>query len=160
MAVPSDLVRWVNISLIKYFASVADTNSITLYVEGVDERSEMTMNANHAELRIQGPFIRNLSHNLWKVTCDVNIMLTVRMQMASQNAYLIKDWGGIFVEAMESAISVYKYGDGDALIDCLRVKLGRSDHIDFFDFGIVNNDTRIRQAEVDATFEMTTTLGE
>jgi len=82
----------------------------------------------------------------------------------SGNAYELYDWGGIFLSAMDSPINVYKYGSGAEdtgdLIDCLRVKTDRSNEISFFDFGEAGNDTRVRQAEVDAAFEMTTTLGE
>lgn len=157
---PTDLVRWVNVSLIKYFTEIASTNGITMYVEGVDERSEATMRTNHSELRIQGPYVRKLSNNVWKIECEVNIEMTTYMSMSGENAYTIKDWGGIFMAAMEAPINVYKYGDGGALIGCLRVKQDRTNQIKHFDFGVAQNNTRVRQAEVDARFELTTSLGE
>jgi len=156
MAVTSDIVRWVNTSLIKYFTDIADANSITMFVEGIDERSESTMQENHAELRLQGPFVKKLSHSVWSITSEVNILLTIRMQMASQNAYLLEEQGGIFISAMDARIPVYRYGDGDTLLGCLRVKLDRSHEIQFFNFGTLENNTRVRQGAIDATFEMTT----
>jgi len=160
MAISSDLVRWVRSSIAQYFYGIASSNSITFFVDGVDEPSSATMQTAHAELRVQGPYVKNVSKDVWKITCDINIFLSVPLQMSSTNAYAIDDWGGIFMEAMENPINVYRYGDGDTFLGCLRVKLDGRNEIGYFSFGEAGNDTRIRQAEVDASFEMTTDLGE
>ena len=162
-AVQSNIVKWVKASVIKYFTDIASGNSIPMLAEGVDERSESTMRVNHSELRIQGPYISQLSKSIWKLTLEINVFLTVFMEM-SGDAYELYDWGGIFVSAMNSPINIYKYGSGvedtGDFIGCLRVKNSKSQDIQFFDFGVAGNDTRVRQAEIDAAFEMMTTLGE
>jgi len=158
-SVSANLVKWVRASLIKYFTDIANANSIPMFVEAVDERKDATMQANHSELRIQGPYIRQTSKGTWKLTVIVNILLTDFMEM-NGDAYTLNEWGGLFMNAMDTPINIYKYGDDGSFIDCLRVKLDRNNEIKFFDFGTALNETRVHQAEIDATFEMTTTLGE
>jgi len=130
-----------------------------MFVEGVDERSDGLMRASHSELRTQGPYVKEISKKVWRVTCEINIYLTHFMEM-SGDAYAVEKWGGIFMEAMDAPINIYKYGDDNSFIGCLRVELGKGNEISFFDFGIANNDTRVHQAEIDASFKMTTTLGD
>lgn len=162
-AISSSLVKWVRASTIKYFTDIASVNSIPMFVESVDERSDSTMRTNHTELRLQGPFIKHPSKDSWKVALIVNILFSRFMEMTG-DAYKINEWAGIFMSAMDTPINVYKYGEesedtGD-FIGCLRVKTGRNDDVGFYDFGTALNDTRVHQAELDATFEMMTTLGE
>jgi len=72
--------RWLFASLATYLKQVAQDNNILVLVEGLDERSTEFMQAtDRAEVRITGPFIRELSHNYWELKVDVNVLLTSRV---------------------------------------------------------------------------------
>lgn len=146
--------RWLMSSLSVYFSDVATAIPLTYYVEGVDERSDETMEEQHAELRISGPFVTKVSSNYWRVHVDINVMLTDYMTLTQENSYEIATWGGKFLEAMLQKIPIYQYGDGGALVGCLTVRRGFSDPVRLIHFGQVSRVDRVRQAVVDGKFEM------
>ncbi|KPK52074.1 MAG: hypothetical protein AMS22_09865 [Thiotrichales bacterium SG8_50] len=153
-----NLARWTAASINVYFKTVADTIGLTYFVEGVDERDSGTMLAEHAELRLSGPFIREVSNGYWRIHVDVNVMLTDQMKMSTEGAYDIHDWGGAFLAAMLEPIPVYRLGagveDDDSLIGCLTQRKGFSEPVRLIHFGQVSREDRIRQAVVDGRFEM------
>lgn len=146
--------RWLMSSLAVYFKDVADGIPLTYFVEGVDERSEDSMQVEHAELRVSGPFVTKVSHNYYRIHVDINIMITDYMHMTKENAYTIATWGGKFLDAMLVQIPIYKYGDDESLVGCLTVRKGFSDPVRLIHFGQVHKTDRIRQAVVDGKFEM------
>lgn len=154
----ADLARWVFASVAVYFKSIADGLSLPLLVEGVDERESDTMREDHAELRLTGPFVREVSHGCWRTWTDINILLTGRMLMSREDAYGIARWGGKFTQAMTDRIPVYKYGpdvgDDDSLIGCLTQRKGKAESIRLVHFGQISREDRIRQAVVDGRYEM------
>jgi hypothetical protein len=154
----ANLARWTAASINVYFKAVADTISLTYFVEGVDERDDSTMLEEHAELRLSGPFIREISNGYWRVHVDVNIMLTDQMKMSTEGAYDIHDWGGAFLAAMTEPIPVYRLGTGgqddQTLVGCLTQREGFSEPARLIHFGQVSRVDRIRQAVVDGRFEM------
>jgi hypothetical protein len=153
-----NLARWVFASVAVYFKAVADGLSLPLLVEGVDERESETMEEDHAELRLTGPFVREVSHGMWRTWTDINILLTTRMFMSREDAYGIARLGGKFEQAMTERIPIYKYGpdvgDDDSLIDCLTQRRGKAEAIKLFHFGQISRTDRIRQAVIDARYEM------
>jgi len=156
--IDANLPRWIMSSLAVYFKDVADDISLTFYVEGVDERSIDTMEEEHAELRVDGPFLREISNSYWRVHVDVNIMLTDYMSMSTENAYTINNWGGAFLVAMMDPIPIYRLGTGasddGSLIGCLTQRTGFSEPVRLIHFGQISREDRIRQAVVDGRFEM------
>ena len=154
----ANLARWTAASINVYFKAVADNISLTYFVEGVDERDSSTMLEEHAELRLSGPFIREISNGYWRVHVDVNIMLTDQMKMSTEGAYDIHDWGGAFLTAMMEPIPVYRLGTGgeddQSLVGCLTQRTGFSEPARLIHFGQVSREDRIRQAVVDGRFEM------
>jgi hypothetical protein len=153
-----DLARWVFASIAVYFQSIATGISLPLLVEGIDERDSEIMRADHAELRINGPFVKEVSHNCWRTWTDINILLTDRMQMSQEDAYGIMRWGGEFESAMNERIPVYKLGpdvgDDDSLLGCLTMRKGQSESVKLFHFGQINSTDRIRQSVIDGRYEM------
>lgn len=153
-----NLARWIESSIAVYFSAVATALSLTLFVEGIDERSEDTMNQEHAELRVNGPYIKELSKDYWQIHVDINILLVDYMKMSNENAYDINNWGGKFLVAMTTPIPIYRFGDGvdddDSLIGCLKPRIDFSEPVRLVHFGQVNRVNRIRQAGVDGRFEM------
>ena len=102
--------RWIAASLAVYYKAVADSLSINLLVEGIDERESEKMEADRAELRINGPFTRQLSKGYFQLNVDSNILLTDLMGGESDNPYNLMNWAGAFQQAAEKAIPVYRYG--------------------------------------------------
>jgi hypothetical protein len=153
-----NLARWVFASVANYFSTVVTGIDLPLLVEGVDEREPEEMQEDHAELRVNGPFVRELSKNYWRIWVDINILLTNMMSMSQKNAYNIAQWGGTLQEVMLEPIPIYKYGsdpgDDDSLIGCLTLRRSRGDSVRLIHFGQISREDRIRQAVVDGRYEM------
>ena len=139
--------RWVFASVATYMKEVAKQASIPVLVEGLDERTDALMKAtDRCEVRISGPFSRELSHNYFRLE-------------ESKNRYGILKIIGDFQEAMDCNIPVYKYGDepGDdesASIGCLAPRSGRNDSIRVLHFGQIDPTDRLKQSMVDARYVM------
>jgi len=153
-----NLARWVFASIAVYFESIAAGLSLPLLVEGIDERDSEKMRVDHAELRINGPFVKEVSHNCWRTWTDINILLTDRMMMTQEDAYGIMRLGGAFESAMNERIPIYKLGpdadDDDSLLGCLTMRKGQSESVKLFHFGQIDSTNRIRQSVIDGRYEM------
>lgn len=153
-----NISRWIQASLAVYFDTVAATIPLTFFVEGVDERSDDSMQVEHAELRVNGPYVREVSRNYWRIHVDINVMLTDYMKMSTESAYDINHWGGVFLNAMLENLPIFKLGSGvdddGSLIGCLTQRTGFSEPVRLIHFGQVSREDRIRQAVVDGRFEM------
>jgi len=154
----ANLARWIQASLAVYFQTVASSLSLTFFVEGVDEREADTMQEEHCELRINGPFIREISRGYWRVHVDINILLTDYMKMSTEDAYDINRWGGTFLVSYTENIPIFRLGSGvdddGTLVGCLTQRTGFSEPARLIHFGQVSREDRIRQAVVDGRFEM------
>ena len=153
-----NLARWIFQSLASHFKSVADGISLLYFVEGIDERSNDTMQENHVELRVSGPELKEVSKGYYNVKVTVNFLFTKNMNEVSADAFDIIQWTGVFANAMLQPIPIYKKGDGleddGTLIECLQVHKGRNEAVRVFHFGQLDKDTRIRQSEMDALYGM------
>ena len=154
----ANLARWIMSSVAVYFKTVADGLSLTYFVEGVDEREPSTMNTEHVEVRVNGPYIREVSRGYWRVHIDINILLMDYMDMSTENAYDLNQWGGEFLTAMVEPIPIYRLGTGvnddDTLVGCLTQRTGLSEPARLIHFGQISKEDRIREAAVDGRFEM------
>ena len=153
-----NLARWIFQSLASHFKSVADGISLLYFVEGIDERSNDTMQENHVELRVSGPELKEVSNGYYNVKVIVNFLFTKNMNEVSADAFDIIQWTGVFADVMLRPIPIYKKGEGaeddGALIGCLQVHKGRNEAVRVFHFGQLDKDTRIRQSEMDALYGM------
>jgi len=151
--------RWVFASVATYLTEVAASNALPCLVEGLDERtSEFLAAPDRCEIRITGPFTRELSHNYFQMEVVVNVLFTSTYG-EEKNQYAILKTVGAFHEAMDGAIAIYKYGDepGDdeeELIGCLSPGNKRSDSVRVLHFGQVDATTKVKQSMVDARYVM------
>jgi hypothetical protein len=156
-----NLPRWVFSSLASHFKTIADNNSIPFFVEGIDERESEDMRQSHVEFRITGPMVKEVSKEYYTVEVVVNALFTSLMELTGVNAYQIVNWCGVFAEEMHKPLPIYKYGDGPdddgSLVGCLRVKKDAKDAVRVWHFGQISTVDRVRQSEVDATYEMDVT---
>jgi len=146
------LPKWIVASVAKYLEPVAAACGIGYYVDGVHERGDL-MRESHAEIRITGPFTKTLDGMVDRHDVIVNVLITAQMHML-ENSYDMFEWAGKFQEAMLSTIPIKKYGDGDELLGCLKPRDRKADSISIFHFGQVKGTDRLRQTEIDGTFEI------
>ena len=155
--------RWIAASLAVYYKAVADGLGLPIIAEGIDEREPAKLEVDHVEMRVNGPFIRQLSAGYFRLDVDSNILLTDLMGGESDNPYNLMTWAGYFQQAAEKSIPVYRYGpdtagvDDGSLVGCLSVR-GRKAGPDLFHFGQVTTDDRVRQAAVDTKHKMFLTV--
>ncbi|GMU26124.1 MAG: hypothetical protein AMXMBFR16_10290 [Candidatus Uhrbacteria bacterium] len=152
--------RWIFTSVAVNFSNVAANIPITYRVEGIDERNDVDLTGrSYIELRVNGPFIKELSRGYYHLQVDINILVNDLMDEINENAYGIVQWCGILQDAMDRAIPVMKYGSGPSdnpsvLVGCLTPRKGRFESNRVIHFGQINKVDRIRQSMVDGRFEM------
>jgi len=151
--------RWVFASVATFLRQVAQSQQLPVLVEGLDDRTTEFMEAtDRCEIRVTGPFTKELSHNYFQIEVVVNVLFLSRYE-EQKNQYAIIQKMGVFHEAMDGAIAVYKYGTGPeddehALVGCLSPVQGRSDAIRVMHFGQITPTDRIKQSMVDARYRM------
>jgi hypothetical protein len=154
-----NLARWIYQSVVKHFESTANGISLPYFVEGVHERTEANMRADHVEIRVTGPELKELSKGYYDVKVIINVLFTKNMTIRGADAFDIIQWTGVFSDVMLDPIQIYKAGTGagddGSLIGCLRVDKDRNAAVRVYHFGQLDKDTRIRQSEVDAEYGMT-----
>ena len=150
--------RWLMASIAVYFKTVADAIPLPLMVAGVNEIVAEEQQNDHAELRVNGPAITEVSKNFYHIEVDINILVTDLMKTTGENAYDIQTWCGLFQEGMAGPIPIYKYGseagDNSSEIGCLIPRDNKYDKIRVLHFGQINDVDRVRQSMVDGTFRM------
>jgi len=160
MAANPNWPRWIFSSLAVHFKNVADGLNLPILVEGIDEREPEKMLVDRCELRVNGPYIREISSKYWRLWININILMTDYMEGQGENTFKLFNWGGAFLEAMELPIPIYRFGpdtggvDDQSLLGCLTEMRGKNESIKLIHFGQIGRTERIRQAAVDGKFEM------
>lgn len=150
--------RWVTSSIAVFFADVIDDGTqIPFIVEGVDERSTSFMEAPaKAEIRINGPFTKQYSGNITRMYVDINVLVTVHMGGEATNSYTLEEHLGMFHEAMDGNIPIFRFGSGveddDTLLECLSPRPQKDDSIRVLHFGQLEQSVHLRQGMVDARY--------
>jgi hypothetical protein len=151
--------RWVFASVATYLKDVAKENGLPVLIEGLDDRTTEFMEAtDRCEVRITGPFTREVSRNYFQIEVVVNVLFLSRYE-EQKNRYAIIQKTGVFQEAMDGPVAVYKYGNGPdddehALVGCLLPVQGRHNAIRVLHFGQINPTDRLKQSMVDASYRM------
>lgn len=157
--------RWIFASLADYLKKTItegdniELRTVPVLIEGVDERTDTVMQAtDHAEVAITGPFSRELSHEYYELKVGVRVLIHSRMDKPPKNRYTPQQIAGLFHEAMDAVIAVYRYGNGpdddQSLLGCLSPLAGRHDAVRVFNFGQMNPTDRLRQSMVDCWYVM------
>lgn len=159
-----DWARWLFASVATVLKAVATERLLPVLVEHLDERTTAFMEASErAEIRITGPFIREMSRGCWQVFVDVNVLLTGRYD--DTDGYSILKHAGAFQEAMDASIGVWNYGSepGDyreddlasqMFLGCLIPRSGRNALVRVLNFGQIDAVDKLKQTEVDARYVM------
>jgi hypothetical protein len=153
-----NLARWIFQSIASHFQSVATGLSLPYFVEGIDERAEDDMRADHVELRVTGPTTKEVSKGYYLHDVVINFMFTKQMEMSGADAFDLIQWTGVFANEMLEEVPIYRKGTGpaddDTLVGCLKVKKHKNEMVRIYHFGQLNKDLRIRQSEIDAVYGM------
>ncbi len=158
MSANPNWARWIFASIAKNLSAVANTNSIPVIVEGIDDETDaFTEETDRVEIRINGPYTKEMPGE-YRIQMDINVILTSRFDGAQKNRHAILTNAGLFHEAMDQAIKVYKYGDSvgddDSYLGCLVPRSGKNDTIRVIHFGKVDPTDKVKQSVVDNRYEM------
>jgi hypothetical protein len=145
--------RWIRASVNKHFATALTTyNPI---IEGV-KRTDLS-NTDICEIRMDGPYTQEISRNIFDITIEVNILIQTAITR-STNLYRHETTLGD-VNAAFVSIDVFKLGDesGDdgSQIGCLTRKDSPQYPIRTSDFGQIESSLLLRQATVEARYNIT-----
>jgi hypothetical protein len=129
-------------------------------VEGIDDRDDTFMESeDRVEIRVNGPFTKELSAGYHRLYVDVNVLVNSMMGGATKSAYTLDEILGVFHNAMDGAIAIYRFGtgpedDADSLLGCITPRPGKNDFIRVLHFGQLNTTDRLKQGMVDARYVM------
>lgn len=156
MAFDPNLPRWIFASVSNHFKTIADANNLPLLIEGIEDRtSEKIRLTDHAELRINGPIINEISRNYYKIFVNVNIL--IQSMMTEQNAYILMQNCGVMLSGMRP-FDVFKFGigpdDDDSYVGCLTLRDELSQPFGVNHFGQLKEDVRLRESIVTGHFKM------
>lgn len=164
MSANSCWARWIFASLADYLKKVATDHNIVALIEGVDDRTDAIMQSEHVEIAVTGPFSRELSRNYYQLKVGVRVLIQSRMDKPPKNRYAPQRLAGIYHEALDAVIAVYRYGnesgDDQTLVGCLSPLNGRNDAVRVFNFGQHTPVDRLRQSMVDCWYVMELTNNE
>jgi hypothetical protein len=153
-----NLARWIFQSVAVHFQSTASGLSLPYYVEGIDEIDDDIMRADHVELRVTGPTIKEVSNGYFTIDVVINFLFTKTMEARDADAYSMMTWTGEFANVMLDPIAIYKLGTGvdddGSLIGCLEVKKGSNEAVRIWHFGQLDRETRVNQSICDALYGM------
>lgn len=149
--------RWAHASIAQYLKAVANTNSITSLVEGIEDRTDTFMEADErVEFRVNGPLTYQPSNNYDIDTIYVNILATSLPGRRTKNRWQHHITIGVFYEALRQPIPLYKLGDGpdddESHIGCLVVINGRNLGVRVSHFSQIDPTDRVKQAMITATY--------
>lgn len=147
--------RWTVASIIKVFKQY--TEGIHLYVEGEDQNT--ARKDKHFELRIDGPYSKPFSNNVYRHYFEVNIL--ANSTRSEDDFFERQNLQGIAAFMLTRDICVYRIGnvgknpaDNGTLVGVMR--LLTNEQIKTSDFGRINETTEVYQSVAEAHYEMYT----
>lgn len=147
--------RWITASIAKHF--LAKRQSVYMHIEGFERKTDSL--SEWFECRVEGPSIIEHSEGEFEVNCGVNVLIVVN-RSENQNAYRPSQLCGIAAAGFTVHIDVLKLGpssDGandGSLIGCLTLAPGDGERIITSYFGLINAETKLVQASVEAHYRM------
>lgn len=147
-------LRWVRSSIVNYF-DTALKDKIVLYIETSEHiGSDGIVNTREdkwAEIRINGPFTRQITGNEFIHTIDVNVLVSTKLDQT--NLYNHDDNVGIVYAAFGKFIPIYKY-PSEEFLECFQLDSDRRDPIIVAHFGQIEYDVKLTQSTVQGHYTM------
>ena len=97
--------RWIVASICKHVDD--NRQSLPMFLEGNNHTEDQS---DYIELRIDGPYTIELSHNYFRLNVEVNVLVVSSINDSDLHK-IYKDCG-IVLAALSKVIPVYRYGDG------------------------------------------------
>jgi len=147
--------RWIFASMTEYFS---DAINIPVFIEGMDRETKDLKD--FAEIRVDGPWMNELSVDVWKFRIEINIL--IQSVMGDKNLHRFYDDIGDVNFAFTNCISVYKHpdingqnGDG-SFLGCFKLAIDRYDreNIKTSNYGQIDKNVKLQQATIEAHYEM------
>lgn len=145
--------KWLKASIYKHFD--ARKGSYNLSFEGQLPKATNDL-ASWVELRVDGPYCRELSKDYWELYVEINTLISA--QQSPDNLYAFDEMIGYFLAAFTSSIDIFKYGSGvddnSAQLGCLSMLIGTRQQLQVSQFGQIEPDSHLQQAVVEAHYQM------
>ena len=149
----ANLPRWIFASISKHFTTKCP--SLMLFIEG--QLRPTTLSKDWIELRVDGPYLTEVSKGYWKVYSEINVLLSSYMDQ--KNYHRIHQDAGT-VAAAFTCIEIYRYGigieDDQSLVGAMQLvrdTRGR-ERIQISHFGMIDPDKQLYQATVEGHYSM------
>ncbi len=153
MAQDKNWDRWIFASVSKHFDD--NKQGFKLFIEGNDY--DLSTETNYFEFRMNGPMLREMSKDFWKLEIVVNILVVSKRD--DRSIHTIHSNVGIAAAAFTKCIPVFKYGSSDD--DDRTIQLGVLEldtrgqlGIEISHFGQVGPDTKEMQSWVEGSYCM------
>lgn len=150
-------VRWIHASLAIHFKNIIESQGhLKLHIEGQDRT--VTNLEDHAELRWDGPYIREVSRRYWHIDIEINII--VSSVLSRDDTHIHKKSVGLVQSAFPNTILVHKHGDGagdnaNELLGCFQLRTEDREAVVTSYFGKIEVDVLLEQSTVEAHYRMT-----
>ena len=158
MAVNPNWARWTFASVATVLKRLAEDLKIPALVEGLDERTtDFEQAPRRVEIRMSGPFTKELSNDYYEVSLDINLLFTSRYEN-NANQYDIITVVGKFHERLDDPMPMLRLGkeegDDGSLVGCFLTRTGRNDAVRVFHFGQTDQTDRQKQVMIDSRYVM------
>lgn len=146
--------RWVKASMVKQIKDLLGGKNT--FIEGMDRMTSKV--ANHFEVRLDGPYYKACgSRGEWRAFIELNILVNTTRD--EKNIFLQDNMKGVAVAALSRAFCIYRTGnegkeDGDDGTLFGHMMLDTKDEIKASEFGMIDTNTEVFQAVVEAHYEM------
>lgn len=126
------------------------------FIEGTDRQTSKV--PNHFEVRIDGPYYKPYgSRGEWRAFIEVNIL--VNSTRDEKNFYLHDNMKGLATQVLARDFCIYQIGnvgkeDEDTQAYFGIMQLNTKDEIKVSEFGLIDTNTEVFQAVVEAHYEM------
>jgi len=150
--------RWLRVSTQSYLKTVAEGIEYldAIFISGFSRKGGNWEDARlRAEIRVTGPFTVKKQPNYWSGRMFTNVALALKLgEVGDVND--IDRAAGVFHQALDSGIPMYKLGDSvcddGSLIGCLSTVAENASPVRTIDLGEVDVVDQQRQALVTATY--------
>ena len=146
--------RWVKASMMKQLKDLLKGQPT--FIEGMDRQTSRV--PNHFEVRLDGPYFKPCgTRGEWRAFIEVNILVNTTRD--EKNIYLQENMKGLATQALSRAFCIYRTGnegkedsDDGSLFGTML--LDAKDEIKVSEFGMIDTNTEVFQAVVEAHYEM------
>lgn len=152
MAYETKIHRYVVTSLQKLLDPISGT-AFAFWVEGINFDESEIFTQDNLVLRVIGPeFVPGGGEDVYRF--DIFVMGTCLLDL-EKNRFAFSEKMGAVAAALVPAIPINRWGDGDALIECLEPDRKANQFLRVVDFAVIEKDTRVKQTAVITKHELT-----